>query len=1065
MLIFPLSNLCTLTGISRIMDSRNPLAFYFVLLFWLTSMSALATEQNKSINNTINKNMDASTMVGNGSVPEWVDPVSIPTDYQIPHNTIQDGTYFLLVDEQTILMNDENQGQTTQTHKSYNRYVTHIVNQKGIEYNAQVEISFDPVYEQVILHQLNVIRDGQVIDKLQETDFSVLHNEEQLDTQLYNGERKLHGIISDLRTNDILDYSYSKIGANPVFSGAFAEGRVFQWTIPIEKLQMRYFIPADTKLQVSIINSQLQLQESTVGAYKKYLLEQNQLPPLYVDDDYPHWYSAYPRLMMSTRESWQEVVQWGVNLFDEPLKQSSAQIDNLVQDIRAKSASSEDQIMAAVQFVQNEVRYFGIELGENSHRPSLAAETLERRYGDCKDKSVLLINILRNLGFEADPVLVHSDSLARITQTVPSERWFDHAIVRLRYQEQDYWIDPTREMQFGQLDSFHQVDFGHALVLKEGETQLQKMEPPVLAELVTTDVWDLTDGKDAPARFITENMFIGLEADKQRNRIAADGVKSIQTSYIEHFQNYYKSIKQEGEMDIVDDRQINQILISQAYTVPDFWKEDEEGFNTKFYSEGINYLLNEPEDLDRTLPLAIRYPESTKQNILVYLHDIDWKFSEENEQISNEFFTFIYTVNFDAQQDVLKLSYSIETHQDHVPVDKLDEYVAALEAAREFKNYGIIEYKKQPPSSAAATPSTTDTATDEQSSSIQSDSSEWSDIWIEFKEFLIFSSIWILMFIAYIYMRRLDQKDEPYYGEMRFYPVSKIKFLALGLLTSGIYFQYWFYKNYQYEKSKYKRSVFPFIRAIFYLLFYYPLFRTLHQRLKGSQQHTENEKEHGSEQAPELPDFVIPFTVIVLAVNLASAVTDSWYMPALTLTAILLLPMLNLVTQANSDNRALSHNSQWHPRHLLLIFMFAPLSAYLLAYDLHLTPDTKIVQGDSLYEHDISFMVQNNIIQQNEEIAWFYSDAMIFIRDDGNGVTRNSVFSYWKDETGELIVDTATYEEIDDIKVDWSDEAYGQTIVEVIKHNGEEFWLYLSNEENLDKTFVQYLNKRLKPYR
>ena len=41
-----------------------------------------------------------------------------------------------------------------------------------------------------------------------------------------------------------------------------------------------------------------------------------------------------------------------------------------------------------------EIRYYSVSLGESSHRPHTPAEVLRNRYGDCKDKSLLLVTIL-----------------------------------------------------------------------------------------------------------------------------------------------------------------------------------------------------------------------------------------------------------------------------------------------------------------------------------------------------------------------------------------------------------------------------------------------------------------------------------------------------------------------------------------------------------------------------------------------------------------------------------------------------------------------------------------------
>ena len=49
----------------------------------------------------------------------------------------------------------------------------------------------------------------------------------------------------------------------------------------------------------------------------------------------------------------------------------------------------------AVNFVQNEIRYMGIETGKYSHKANSPEKVFKQRYGDCKDKSLLLASILK----------------------------------------------------------------------------------------------------------------------------------------------------------------------------------------------------------------------------------------------------------------------------------------------------------------------------------------------------------------------------------------------------------------------------------------------------------------------------------------------------------------------------------------------------------------------------------------------------------------------------------------------------------------------------------------------
>ena len=112
------------------------------------------------------------------------------------------------------------------------------------------------------------------------------------------------------------------------------------------------------------------------------------------------------------------------------------------------------RVLGALQWVQGEIRYFSVSLGESTHRPHDPAWVVQRRYGDCKDKTYLLVSLLRELGIDAQPMLVSLQSRRMPAKLLPSPEVFDHAIVRVRLQGKSYYLDGTRPAQSaGRLDT------------------------------------------------------------------------------------------------------------------------------------------------------------------------------------------------------------------------------------------------------------------------------------------------------------------------------------------------------------------------------------------------------------------------------------------------------------------------------------------------------------------------------------------------------------------------------------------------------------------------------------
>src|SRR5205814_7305400 len=119
-----------------------------------------------------------------------------------------------------------------------------------------------------------------------------------------------------------------------------------------------------------------------------YTWERRNVPADDAEDATPEWYEPYEHVQVSEYESWGEVAQWSVDMF-KPDFESTAAVATLARTIRAEHPTRDAQIAAAIRFVQDNIRYLGIEMGRGSHEPRQPRLTLEQRYGDCKDKAFL----------------------------------------------------------------------------------------------------------------------------------------------------------------------------------------------------------------------------------------------------------------------------------------------------------------------------------------------------------------------------------------------------------------------------------------------------------------------------------------------------------------------------------------------------------------------------------------------------------------------------------------------------------------------------------------------------
>ncbi|MBV2130900.1 DUF3857 domain-containing transglutaminase family protein [Arsukibacterium indicum] len=632
--------------------------------------------------------MHSAAQVAQSPIPEWVVSLQPALNSKVPEQDISNGTYYLLADTQLWVP-------ATGQQQIFEHYASLVTSSKGLEKAGQLSIYYDPTYQQVALHQLNIIRAGSTINRYPQARITLVQTEQDLDKLLYHGETALNIVIPDVRVGDIIEYSYSLSGSNPVFADRFNTSQRLNWTVPLQQQHWRLMWQRAEPLAYKFSKEAVPLEISSENGTTTYSFVQHNVPPVKHEDDTPDWYSPYNSLSMSNSPQWQDIARWGVALF-EPAIDDSPAVTAQVARLQRDYLTPELQIAAALKFVQTEIRYLGIELGESSHKPASAAKVLQQRYGDCKDKSVLLVSILRQLGHKALPVLVNTELKTTITERLPSAGVFDHAIVKLDFNGKSYWLDPTRSFQAGPLERLYQPDYGYALELSAASTGLTAMHSATeYTEVLINEQFHLPDVLTEPAEYRVSTLYSGLDAERSRSQFASNSVSQKADGYVQFYSRYYPNITLAEPISKTDDAVSGSVAVNEFYRITDFWQADatEPGkLDANFYSNGISSYLQKPEiAANRTQPFVLSHPVNISQTITVELNNIDWQFDDEQVVEHNPFFHYQSQLQFDNSSKVLTLRYQYKSLTDHIMPEQRADYIAAVDRARSDLNLNIYQ--------------------------------------------------------------------------------------------------------------------------------------------------------------------------------------------------------------------------------------------------------------------------------------------------------------------------------------------------------------------------------------
>jgi hypothetical protein len=425
----------------------------------------------------------------------------------------------------------------------------------------------------------------------------------------------------------------------------------------------------------------------------RYTWDVKDVPPSGLDDDrVPGWYDAEAWVQATDFASWREVGEWALAMFPTapPLAPSLQAL------LGQWSGASEERALKAVRFVQDQVRYLGIEIGPNSHQPHPAATVLAQRFGDCKDKALLLTSLLRALGIEAYPALVNTDVRRGLDDWAPTPFAFDHVIVLVRLGTRTLWVDATASELGGALIDTTPPPFERALVLEPGVSGLTTIDNPSLPRPAVEVVESYkVKSYGSSVHLEVKTTLRGHKADEMRSDIATRPVADFAKSYINHYAHDDPDIKAAAPPRFEDDREKNVLVVSEAYELPKFWS----GTSRDFHAWAIAEKLSKPKITLRTAPLAVSHPVYVAQVQEFDLPDaLDVR--PEHADIADSAFRF--KSSFEAQGKRITLACSLQSLGDSVPTDKLAAHIAAIDRVRDELSYGIDYTSKARPHAAAA---------------------------------------------------------------------------------------------------------------------------------------------------------------------------------------------------------------------------------------------------------------------------------------------------------------------------------------------------------------------------
>lgn len=542
---------------------------------------------------------------------------------------------------------------------------------------SRIELSFNPAYQRLVLHRVEVRRGGEWSSRFNPDGVTLARREGEFESGMATGMVSALVLVADVRAGDVLRIAYSIEGENPILAGLTHESFNQAWFDPVLDLRVRVETPVAAPAVRLLDGAEAPaVNRHPEGSSLRWRGERlAAIPP---EEDVPPWAGQIPVMEVSEGADWARVQAWAATLY--PAAELPEELERRVAEWR-QLPSAEARAVAALQAVQDEVRYFSVLLGDSSHRPTPPMETWARRYGDCKDKAWLLATLLARLDLQAQPALVSTGSQRGVRRGLPAASQFDHVIVQAEVDGRTFWLDPTLSHQRGPLAQRQSYDFGAALAIAGAEAGLTDMATArevVSRRHIEHRYRPSEDGREVEFSVVTR--LSGAYAHQLRRYLDEAGAAAAALE----FSGYYGRLH--GELEPIEplrseDGEDGSLATFERYRLKAPWSAQSGSARVfELAADALYPMVAASNNRVRRAPLLRAHPVEIEQTLLVEIPE-GWTAQGAPTPLKAGDASFEYSRGVESTRSSVRVAHRFSSRADEVASADASAHLAARRTA------------------------------------------------------------------------------------------------------------------------------------------------------------------------------------------------------------------------------------------------------------------------------------------------------------------------------------------------------------------------------------------------
>ncbi|HEX3837943.1 MAG TPA: DUF3857 domain-containing transglutaminase family protein [Steroidobacteraceae bacterium] len=578
--------------------------------------------------------------------PSWVIPFPTPTDSPTP-----DGAPFRVVYSDNQIRLGPN------GFEAYQAYRMKILKPDALS-AGNISVSWSPDAGDAKVHYLRIIRGTEVIDVLKTTKFQVLQREGFLEQAALNGQLTATLQSPGLQVGDELEFAATVRTKDPTLGDhLFGFAQLPATGLP-GAFRMRVVWPKTSNIHWRASPDVSGVTPTTVNGQVELLYELRDPHSAVIADGAPARVNVRRFLEVSDFDSWTDVSRRIWPLFDKAaVLARNSPVRAEITQIASAQSDPVKRMAAALKLVQDRIRYVYVGLNGGNLTPATADQTWERKFGDCKAKTALLLAVLRELGIRGEPVLVNSAGGDGINERLPTPGFFDHVVVRVNLENKVYWLDGTR---LGDSTLEPPLTLRWVLPLRPAGSDLESVpsKPPRSPDAILVLDVDSNKGFDQKAAIKVQEILRGDGARSAAFRIKAMSAEDADKAVKAYWRQNDGWIEQDTSAWNYDEQQGLLVLILTGHGKVDWTGDDADGRSLNIYGAGFTppNEYHRPKEQDQMAPWMTDYPTYHCWVTAIHLPrgGSEWKWDYDSDPVDTEMGGVHYWRIADLREGVMR---------------------------------------------------------------------------------------------------------------------------------------------------------------------------------------------------------------------------------------------------------------------------------------------------------------------------------------------------------------------------------------------------------------------------